>query len=67
MKSKSLPVEFDAGLHVRHQPPERLFVLVSRLYHPIDRFAKHLAVEVAGHAQRDRKVEMPHPQAIHAR
>ncbi len=64
---EALPVEFDAGLHVRHQSPERLFVLVSGLHHPVDRLAKDLAVEVAGHAQRDREVEMADPQAIHAR
>ena len=62
-----LTEKIDPLLHCRDQAPKRLSMLASGIANASDRVSERLRAELSRHAERNRKVEMAHPQTVDSR
>src|SRR5436853_4461867 len=61
---KALLIDIDSEIDIRHQPAQRLVVLLGGGDGALDGALEFLVVELAGNAERYRQIEMTNPQAI---
>ncbi len=64
---EALTIEVDPLLHRRDQATKRFSMLAGGVADARDRVGERLRAELAWHAERNRKVEMTHPQTIDSR